>query len=268
MVKSRKLTVDTGGIVYPLVFRHLLGRVGFAWTVRIIGFIVLGVTIIAIPLIRTNQKIAGKKPRSVVDHGAFKEVPYVVCILGGFLKFLGYYIPFVYIPIYAEVRLSISSGSAFDILVYANAASLAGRLLAAWVAFRVGVMIPWTVCAFASAIICLAWLSVTNFAGIVTFAVLYGFFSGALVGLPSAVIPYVSPLNVLGTRMGMSWAIAGVALLIGSPIAGALVVLPTKNFVGLQLFCGITLLAGASLQIPLWWLIRHKITADAARQRQ
>ena len=127
-----------------------------------------------------------------------------------------------------------------------------------------GVMTPWTVCAFASRIICLAWLGVQSMGGMISFVVLYGFFSGALIGLPSAVLPYVSPPEVLGTRMGMTWALAGVALLVGSPIAGALVDLTNGGLQRLQLFCGITLLAGASMQIPLWWLIRKKITAVAA----
>ena len=258
------LTRDSGGIVYPLVFRALLGPLGFAWAVRVIGFIALGITAIAIPMIRTGQTSMAKPARPLMEVKAFKELPFVVYNLGGFLKFLGFYIPFVYIPIYAEVNLQSSTNQAIDLLVYANAASFIGRLIAAWVADRIGVMIPWTACAFASAIICLTWLAVENMAGMLAFVVLYGFFSGALIGLPSAVLPYISPLNVLGTRMGMTWGLAGIALLVGSPIAGALVDLMSGSFVRLQIFCGVCLLAGASLQIPLWWLLRKKIAAAAA----
>ena len=258
------LTRTPGGIAYPLVFRGLLEPLGFAWAVRVIGFIALGITAIAIPMLRTGQVSTGKPVRPLMEVGAFKELPFVVYNLGGFLKFVGFYIPFVYIPIYAEIHLHSSTDQAIDLLVYANTASFVGRLVAAWIADRIGVMTPWTACAFASAIICLAWLAVESMAGMLTFVVLYGFFSGALIGLPSAVLPYVSPLNVLGTRMGMTWGLAGIALLVGSPIAGALVDLVSGNFVRLQLFCGICLLAGASLQIPLWWLLRKKIAAAAA----
>ena len=253
-----------GGIVYPSVFRALLEPLGFAWAVRVIGFIALGINAIAIPMIRTGQTSTGKPARPLMEVRAFKELPFVIYNLGGFLKFVGFYIPFVYVPIYAEAHLHSSANQAIDLLVYANTASFAGRLIAAWVADRVGVMLPWTACAFASAVICLAWLAVETMAGMLAFVVLYGFFSGALIGLPSAVLPYVSPLSVLGTRMGMTWGLAGIALLIGSPIAGALVDLASGRFVRLQLFCGICLLAGASLQIPLWWLLREKIAAAAA----
>ena len=258
------LTRTSGGIFYPLVFRALLEPLGFAWTVRVVGFIALGINAIAIPMIRIGRTSTGKPPRPLMEVKAFKELPFVVYNLGGFLKFLGFYIPFVYVPIYAEAHLHSSRNQAIDLLVYANAASFVGRVVAAWFADRVGVMIPWTACAFASSIICLAWLAVVNMAGMLTFVVLYGFFSGALIGLPSAVLPYVSPLNVLGTRMGMTWGLAGIALLVGSPIAGALVDLASGDFSRLQLFCGICLVAGASLQIPLWWLLRSKIAAAAA----
>ena len=253
--------------MYPLVFRHLVGPLGFAWTVRVIGFIVLGVNLIAVPLVRTGPASVAKKPRPLTEVGAFKELPYVVYNLGGFLKFLGFFVPFVYIPIYAQAHLRTSPSQAFDLLSYSNAASFVGRLLAAGIASRIGVMTPWTVCAFASGIICLSWLAVRDLAGMIAFVVLYGFFSGALIGLPGAVLPYLSPLNVLGTRMGMTWALAGIALLVGSPLAGALVNLMSGDFVRLQLFCGITLLAGAAFQIPLWWLIRDKIVATARAQK-
>ena len=117
-------------------------------------------------------------------------------------------------------------------------------------------------CAFLSGTVCLAWLAVRDISGVINFTVLYGSFSGALMSLPSAVFPYVSP-EFLGNRMGMAWvwALAGIALLVGSPIAAPLVDLRSENSVRLQGFRRITLSVGACLQIPLWWLIRRKIAA-------
>ncbi len=262
------LIQTAGGIVYALVFRHLLEPLGFAWTVRSMGFIALGVTVIAIPLLRTGKIDKGKPPRPLAEVGAFRELPFVVYNVGGFLKSLGYLIPFVYIPIYAQAHLDCSASQAFDLLAYANVASLVGRLLAAWAAYKVGVMLPWTVCAFASGIVCLGWLAVRSLRGMIAFVVLYGFFSGALIGLPNAVLPYISPPRVLGTRTGMTFGFVAVALLIGSPIAGLLVDLRQGDFVRLQVFSGSVLLGGASLQIMLWWLIRDKIAAITAADKK
>ena len=221
----------------------------------------------AIPMIRARRVERATKPRPMTEFSAFREAPYVLFNIGGFLKFLGLYIPFVDIPVYAETSLHVSTDKALDLLAYANAASFVGRLLAAWAANKIGVMTPWTICAFASGIICLSWLAVSDYVGMVVFSVLYGFFVGALIGLPSAVVPYVAPMAVLGTRMGMTWGIAGTALLIGSPIAGTLIDRNNADFSRLQVFSGVMLLAGASTQVPLWLLIRGKIVAAAAARR-
>ena len=40
-----------GAVIYPLVFRELLPRIGFSWTTRIMAFIALGCFLIANPLV-------------------------------------------------------------------------------------------------------------------------------------------------------------------------------------------------------------------------
>jgi MFS family permease len=73
------------------------------------------------------------------------------------------------------------------------------------------------------------------------FGVLYGVSSGAIV---STLAPLSSPdMKNIGTRMGMAFAIASVGLLIGNPIAGAL--LKGRSNVGLQVFSGAYLLVCA-----------------------
>lgn len=65
--------------------------------------------------------------------------------------------------------------------------------------------------------------------------------------LTAVVWAALSPnLKVLGTRIGMMTVPMAVGLLIGNPIAGALV--HGSSFTGLQVFCGITVvLAGLFL---------------------
>ena len=232
-------------------------------TIRVIGFIALGTIIVAVPIMRTNQRVHGKKPRPLLELGAFAELPFLVYNIGNFFIFMGFLIPFVYIPVYAEVHLHTSTGAAFDLLAYANATSFVGRLLAAWMANKFGIMTLWTICVFASSITCLTWVAVSNIAGMVVFSTVYGFFSGALVGMPSAILPYFSPMNVLGTRMGMTWGLSGIALLVGSPIAGALVNLKSADFVRLQWLSGVLLFVGGCFELSLWGMIRKKLSQTA-----
>ena len=74
-----------------------------------------------------------------------------------------------------------------------------------------------------------------------------GFSSGVFVsGNPVvAAHPQISSLAVLGTRLGQLWLCAGVAALVGTPIAGALINTATGDFLNAQIFVG-CVLAGAS----------------------
>src|SRR6201996_9098122 len=55
--------VSTGasvaGIIYPIMFHQLIPQVGFPWTVRIMGFLVLGTLMISISVLR--QRLPPKK---------------------------------------------------------------------------------------------------------------------------------------------------------------------------------------------------------------
>lgn len=62
-------------------------------------------------------------------------------------------------------------------IVIASGVSVVGRLIAAYVAQKTGVMIPWIVCVVVSAIMCFAWIGIHNQASFLAFAALYGMLS-------------------------------------------------------------------------------------------
>jgi hypothetical protein len=70
--------VSTGasvaGIIYPIMFHQLVPRVGFLWTVRIMGFLVLGTLMISIAVLR--QCLPPKKRAGLVDWKAFKQAEF------------------------------------------------------------------------------------------------------------------------------------------------------------------------------------------------
>ena len=93
-----------------------------------------------------------------------------------------------------------------------------------------------------TAILGLSWISVSTVGGFVEFQIFYGFVSGMLATLPAVVVPYVCPtLAVLGTRMGMIYAAAGVGVLIGNPVALATLGNngDRRDFLGAQLWMGL-----------------------------
>ena len=91
------------------------------------------------------------------------------------------------------------------------------------------------------------------------FAVLYGFSSGGLIALPASVLPLVCPdPSKLGSRMGMSWAPTAFSVLIGPPIAGALV-RNGNDFLGVQVWAGVVLALGTAQTVLVWVILRRKL---------
>lgn len=253
-----------GGIIYTLTFDRLINTMSFGWTVRIMGFIMLASYSIAFPLILWRVGNVGDistgQARKLFDKSAFKDLPFWTYTTSNFLIFCGYMVPFYYMSSYGQIELGMSRTASNYIIIYAQAASVFGRMGAAFAAARFGVMIPWITCAISSGVFCVAWIGVRTPAGFIAFSVLYGCFSGALIPLPPSVFPVVCPdANVLGARLGMAQGIGSFASLIGSPIAGALTSINTSaggtNYLGLQLFGGLIMMAGGVNLMALWVLL-------------
>lgn len=160
---------------------------------------------------------------------------------------MGLYIPFFYIQSYAinSPDTKIDPSFAFYLLIILNAASLFGRIIPNLLADKTGPLNMLFPCAAISALLGFCWIAINSKAGLVVFSILYGFFSGTFVSLPPTTVVSLSPsLAVVGTRVGMSFAFATFKLLVGNPVAGA--ILGTGAiYIGLQAFAGGTVAAAA-----------------------
>ena len=74
-----------------------------------------------------------------------------------------------------------------------------------------------------SVVVCFALWLPTTVGTMIAFAVLFGFSSGAGIGLGSVVVASISPMDEIGFRMGIMLAVAAVSSLTGLPAAGAIV---------------------------------------------
>lgn len=232
-----------GGVIYPIVFHQLQPRIGFGWATRVIGFIALGTLAISSVLIR--QRITPKARRALIDVPALKEPAYMLFNLALFLGFMGLYIPFFYISAYAAGKTGADASMSFYFLPIVSAASTFGRILPNFLADRVGPLNMLIPCALAAGVLILSWISVRTEGNLAAFAVFYGFFSGTFVSLPPSTIAWLSPdMSKVGTRMGMTFGITALGLLIGTPIAGTLINLETADYLHAQIFGGVLMLAG------------------------
>lgn len=235
--------VYAGGVIYPIIFHQLVTRVGFGWATRVLAFI-MGATL-AIPLTVMKVRVTPPQKRELLQLSAFKEAPFTLFSFAEFLGFMGLYIPFFYIQSYAinAPNTKLDPSFAFYLLIILNAASLFGRVIPNFFADKTGPLNMLLPCAAISASLAFCWIAISSKAGLVVFSILYGFFSGTFVSLPPTTVVSLSPnLAVVGTRMGMSFTFSGFGLLVGNPVAGAILGSGT-DFVGVQVFCGGTVVA-------------------------
>lgn len=84
-----------GGAVYPVVVRQLLPKLGFAWTVRVIGFINLACLAVCLAFMR--PRLPPRKSGPLFELGAFKELPYGSAVAGLSLAFGGMFFSYTYV---------------------------------------------------------------------------------------------------------------------------------------------------------------------------
>ena len=85
----------TGGVIFPIIARQLLNRLGIAWTVRTMGFVFLANAAIALALIRPTPM--GRKRGPVVEFKSFLDPWYSLFSLGMLLVVLGLYFVYYYV---------------------------------------------------------------------------------------------------------------------------------------------------------------------------
>lgn len=83
---------SVGGVIFPLMLQELFPRVGFAWSTRILGFVVLVLCTVAFLLIRSRLP---PKPGSTVkpDFGIFREPSLTLLTAGVFFMEWGIFVP-------------------------------------------------------------------------------------------------------------------------------------------------------------------------------
>lgn len=165
----------TGGLVYPTIARQLLPILGFGWTVRVMGFIMLAFGLTYCSLLR--PRLPPRKSGPLLELSAFKEPPYSLFLIGVFLICLGQYFAFYYISSFATNVLHLPYGTAINVLLVLNGVGVLGRLIPSYFADQhfgcYNMLIPFC---FASATVLFFWPLVKSSSGLYGWAVTYGFF--------------------------------------------------------------------------------------------
>ena len=176
-----------------------------------------------VPLAVMRMRMRAPRPRAMVDWSAFSDAPFLVFTLSLLIVFIGNSVLIFYISFFPAHRGIINTSLALYIVAIFDAASIPGRIVPNALFDHIGVfntMAPITL-VLAATVLCM--LAVHNAAGMVIEAVVTGFFSGVVFAMPPVCFAMLTKKkSMIGTSIGQDFAMGGLGLLIGGPIAGAI----------------------------------------------
>ncbi|KAJ3715914.1 major facilitator superfamily domain-containing protein [Lentinula guzmanii] len=210
-----------GGVILPIALQRLFDKVGFAWGVRILAFIVL--VCVGTGFICCTTRFPPRKGGRVLDIRVFKTPSYTLLVLGAGFVGLGLYAPVNFGVVYATDH-GMSQQLAFYSLAILNAGSLFGRILPNVLATMFGPLNLLIGSCTVSSVSLYVWFTATRNAGMLAFQAIYGITSGAYVScLPAATASLTKNPNETGLRLGMMFFSTSFFWLVSSPIQGALI---------------------------------------------
>lgn len=190
-----------------------------------------------------RQRVLPTTRRKLFDISALREAPFMLCTAGLFFGFMALYVPFFYIGAFAHSKTGAGVTLAFYFVPILNASSVFGRIFPNALADRIGTLNTLIPCTLACGIVALSWMMADDNGDLLTFAMLYGFFSGSFVSLaPTTIVSLSDDLHKVGTRLGMSFSISGFGILIGTPVAGTLLNIDTGHFLHAQVYCAASMM--------------------------
>ncbi|KAI1073989.1 MFS general substrate transporter [Whalleya microplaca] len=229
---------SAGGIVYPIVVRQLIPKLGFGWTARVLAFINLGCLSVVLAFMR--PRLPPRKSGPLIDFSAFREPVYDGFVVGLFTLMMANYFSFYYIASFGTKALGMPYSTASIMVILINGAGLPFRVIPPLLADRIGpinVIVP-VACIWA--IVAFCWLAVDSIPGLYVFTCFYGIASGSFQCLiATAVASITKRLDHVGTRLGMAFSIVSFASLAGPPIGGAIQGAQGGRFTGAQVWAAV-----------------------------
>ncbi|KAF2646534.1 MFS general substrate transporter [Massarina eburnea CBS 473.64] len=236
-----------GGIVIPIIINKMLNgsSLGFGWSIRIMGFAILPLIVFSCFTVKARLP-----PRSSAFFiwAAFKSPTYILLITALFFMFIGMFTPLFFLPTYAVSR-GMSVTLASYLLAILNASSTFGRIIPGVLADKYGKLNMFAAGGISCGITILCMNAARSTAGLVVYAIVFGFTSGMIISGGSAAFSIcVQDPRDLGTYMGQGLAVGSLAALIGPPVNG---VLEKKygGFLQVSIFSGVFCVVGGVIAL-------------------
>ncbi|KAI1616893.1 MFS transporter, MCP family, solute carrier family 16, member 10 [Exophiala viscosa] len=216
-----------GGIAYPLVLRSSFPKYGYAWSMRILAFMIMGCLILSNILMkpRLPPSPAAKKAKiiSLELFGDLKFTFFTITVFGFEIVLFG---ALGILPTYANYSGKYPVDTGFYIIAVMNGVSCIGRIIPGYVSDIIGRFNTLLIMIVFTLILMLAlWLPFgeTSLAALYAFCALFGFGTGSWMALTPACIGQLCEAEQFGRYYGTMYFIASLATLVCVPISGELV---------------------------------------------
>lgn len=254
----------TGGLVYATIVNQLIyhDAVGFAWTVRTMGFVMLTTSLPCVFLFA--PRLPPRKTGPLIDKSAFSDIPFLFFTASMAFSFWGLYFAFFYLGIFARDRIGLQSP--INLVMVLNGIGIPGRILPNLVGDRwtgrLNILILFN---FVASLLVYCWAFIHSGAALYVFAVIYGFLAAALQALYPAIATTMTPSpDRTGTRTGMIFWVVSFASLTGPAIDGALIQREDGGYLYAQIFAASCVLVGgitaaAARIVQTGWVLKVKV---------
>lgn len=255
--------------------KFLITQVGFNDTCRYVATVITATSILAILIARPNPEHQIRKPekwhpRVFIDPHAFQNASFAWFTASICFLFFGFYAVFFNLEEWAAAEGLGYKGQApnpqidlgeyevpkdairtFWLLSIMNASSTVGRVGSAYLCDLFGALnVHAFVTLIASLLVLTLWTLTHTLNSAIAFVILFGIFSGSVIGLPPASVAYIlgpdpAAQAKLGQWTGMMYSSAALFALTGPVIAGHLISSYGQNYLTVQLWSGACMLVSA-----------------------
>ncbi|KAF9067087.1 major facilitator superfamily domain-containing protein [Rhodocollybia butyracea] len=261
-----------GGTVLPITAKLLLPRIGFVmilillcskWTVRAVALIIMVGLTLGNLTIKQRRPLLVNKSRFHLSSISWSKI-YVVYCCAVFSIYLGYYTFTTYVAA-SSITIGLSIGFSFYLLSICNASSGLSRIASGLIADKTGainLMIPITTL---SAAVYFAWPFIRSEAVLVFLSIAYGTSIGPFASLVSSPVLDIGEKDQTGNRIGVLLSVAGIAMLLGTPISGAI----DKSWgpIAMGVYAGSMMLFGVILMIIVRYWSKKEHTRSLRQQK-
>lgn len=216
-----------GGLTVPLLLRYTFPKYGYAWSIRILGFLFVGCLVLGNMLLKTRiPPNKDAKKRNIISFSIFADLRFSLLTLAIFCFEVVLFGALGIVPTYATISTDYPADTGFYLIAVMNGVSSVGRLTTGYISDKAGRFNTLLVSAVIALVAMLViWLPFGqhHLAALYVFIAIFGFMTGCWMALVPSTIGQLCRADEFGRYYGSSYFVASLATLVCIPISGELV---------------------------------------------